>query len=60
MGGLLQPFWGRGGDFQEAEEESVLRRTGDEHSEWRSWRVPGYVCLGQGKLIHVASIASEE
>ena len=60
MGGLLQPFWGRGGDFQEAEEESVRRRTGEEHSERRSWRVPGYVCLGKGKLIHVASIASQE
>ena len=39
MGGLLQPFWGRGGDFQEAEKESVLRRTGEEHSEQRDWQV---------------------
>ena len=38
-GRIFQPFWGRGGDFQEAEKESVLRRTGEEHSEQRDWQV---------------------
>ena len=60
MGGLFQLFWARGGDFQEAKEESLLRSTREEYSEQRNWQVRGYVCLGKGKLIHVASIASEE